>query len=502
METSKFPARTALTSDTLPAEDDTIRKQALIIGAGIAGIGQAVQLSKAGIDFLILEKAHDVGGAWRENTYPGAQADSRCYLYSYSHDQNPAWSSAFPAQPEMLIYLRDVARRRGLFPHIRFGTEVIGARWDDVAQEWTVSVAGGPDHKCQFLIFAVGKWHVPHVPGLPGADSFAGHRWHSASWNHDVSLTGKRVALIGTGGSGVQLAPYLAENASELTIFQRTPASVLPKDDGPVPAWRQRMFRWLPVTQSLYRLRIYLRREKVVWRFYHQSDWLPAAELRGQRRLEAQIGNPELREKLTPGHHLGCKQVVFSNDFYQTVGRPHVHLAGPAVALRPQAVVDEDGKEWPADAVIYATGFDITGSFNRITIKGSSGCLLTDVWRDGVRSYNGILVPGFPNMFMLDGPHIDFTCRFINLKAQARFVIRAIRMAKSARGSVLDVRPEAERRFQEEVRQKHEQIAWSAGDCRSWDQWNARTVMTYWPGYTWSYRQTLRKLRLRDFIIS
>ncbi len=491
-----------MTGDTLPGKDEATRKQVLIIGAGIAGISQAIQLRMAGLDFLILEKAQDIGGTWRENAYPGARADSACYLYSYSHDQNPAWKSVFAAQPDILAYLRDVAERRQLLPRIRFRTEVTGARWDSQAQEWAVSVAAGPEYRCRFLILSVGNLHVPRVPGLPGADFFAGPVWHSSGWNHDVDLSGKHVALIGTGGSGIQVAPYLAEKAAELTIFQRTPARVLPKLDRPVPAWRQRMFRRLPFTQSLYRSRLYLRRERTVWRFYHQPDWLPAAELRGQRRLEAKIEDPVLREKLTPGYRLGCKQVVFSSDFYQTLSQPHVHLAGSAAALRPQAVVDEAGHEWKADVVIYATGFEATGSFDRIRIEGSGGRLLADVWRESVRSYNGILVPGFPNMFILNGPHIDFTCRFVNLEAQARFVVRAIRVTASARCRALDVRPEAERRFQEEMRQKYEQINWSAGDCRSWDQAVARSGTMYWPGYTWSYRRMLRKFRKRDFIVS
>lgn len=501
MEISPSAAEATIAAGAAAGKDNAVRTQTIIIGAGIAGIGQAVQLSRAGIDFLILEKGQDVGGAWRDNTYPGARADSRCLLYSYSHDQNPAWQTSFATQPEMLAYLRDVTRRRELLPRIRFGAEVTGVRWNARALEWTVSTVAGHEYTCRFLIFAVGKWHVPHVPSLPGSNAFAGHSWHSANWNHDVDLTGKRVALVGTGGSGIQIAPYLAETASELTIFQRTPAWVLPKVDESVPAWRQRMFSWLPLTQTLYRLKAYLRREREVWRFYHQPDWLPAAELRGQRRRAA-IEAPELREKVTPGFRLGCEQVVFSNDFYQTITRPHVRLAGPAAALRAQEVVDEAGNAWQADAVIYATGFEITGSFDRIRIEGSGGRLLADAWRDGVRSYHGILVPGFPNLFIVDGPHIDFTCRFFNLEAQARFVVRAIRATRLARWAALDVSAEAERRYQEELRRMYGTIAWSAGDCRSWDQALARSVMTYWPDYTWAYRRMLGKFRRRDFIFS
>jgi cyclohexanone monooxygenase len=491
-----------MTGEAAPREDKTVRKQALIIGAGIAGISQAVQLSKAGVDFLILEKATDVGGTWRDNTYPGARADSRSYLYSYSHDQNPSWSSAFAAQPEMLAYLQDVARRRGLLPRIRFGTEVTAACWDASAREWTLAMAAGPAYRCRFLILAVGRLHVPRRPSLPGADSFAGPCWHSSGWNHDIDLDGKHVALIGVGGSGVQVAPYLAERAGELTIFQRTSPWVLPKPERPVPEWQRRVFRWLPGAQALYRLRMYLKRERTVWRFYHQPDWLQAAEDRGQRRLRAGIEDPVLRGNLTPGYRLGCRQVVFSSDFYRVLSQPNVRLVGPAAALAPGVVVDGDGTRWKADAVIYATGFETTGSYDRIRIEGTGGQLLTDAWRGGVHSYNGIMVPGFPNMFILLGPHFDFTCMFVNLRAQSRFVVRAMRGARSAGGRALEVRPQAERRFQREVRQRYERTVWGAGDCRSWDKAAAGSVMMYWPGYTWTYRRLLRRLRRRDFLIS
>lgn len=483
--------------------DKVIRRQSLIIGAGISGLGQAVRMSKAGIDFLILEKAQDVGGTWRDNTYPGACCDVESHLYSYSHDQNPGWNSTFATQPEILTYLQNVARRRGLLPRIRFGTEVTGARWDAETSEWMVSTVAGPGYACRFLVLAAGSLHIPRVPDLPGTDRFTGYRWHSSGWNHNVELTGKRIALIGTGASGIQVAPYLAENASQLTIFQRTPAWVLPRADEPVPSWQRDMFRWVPWTQSLHRFGIYLRRERRGLGFYFRPEALRAAEPVVLGKLKTEIDDPEVRKKLTPDYRLGCKRVLFSNDFYRTLNQSHVHLvAGAAVALRPQAVVDESGNEYKAEVVVYATGFDIAGSYNRIRIEGSGGHLLEDAWRDGMRSYNGVLVPGFPNMFILLGPNgfTPYTSVISNMEDQARYIVRAIRAAGPESGSVLDVRPEAEQRLQEELRSRYERTVWGGGGCRSWYQADTPAGTVLWPGSTWSYRWRLRKLRRQDFV--
>jgi cation diffusion facilitator CzcD-associated flavoprotein CzcO len=495
-----------MTADTT-GNDAAIRVQALIIGAGISGLCQAVRMEKAGMDFLVLEKAQDVGGTWRENSYPGACCDVESHLYSYSHDPNPAWSFAFASQPEILTYLRNVARRRGLLARIRFGTEVTAARWDAQACEWVVSTVVGPAYICRFLVLAVGPLHAAYVPELPGV--FGGPRWHSSAWNHDVDLKGKHVALIGTGASGIQIAPYLAEKAAGLTIFQRTPAWVLPKANAAVPIWRQRMFRWLPWTQALYRFRIYLRREKRGLGFHYKPGALRVAEPIVLRQIAAQIDDQGLREKLTPDYRLGCKRVLFSSDFYRAVNQPHVHLvARPAVALRPGAVVDEVGDEHKADVVIYATGFEVTGSFDRIRIEGSGGHLLEEAWRDGPRSYHGVLVPSFPNMFILLGPGgvVPYTSVVVYAEAQARYVVQAIRAIRSSRGSApcsaLVVRPEAEQRFQEETRRKYERTVWGAGGCRSWYQTGTPSGTVLWPGSTWSYRWRLRKLRRRDFIVS
>ncbi|MFD0487585.1 cyclohexanone monooxygenase [Saccharopolyspora erythraea NRRL 2338] len=483
--------------------DDMVRTEVLIIGAGMSGLGQAIELARSGVDFLVLEKAHDVGGTWRDNTYPGASCDVESVLYSYSRERKPDWSAAFAGQAEILGYLRTVARRRGLLPRIRFGVEVTEARWESSTGEWIVSTASGTTYIGRFLILGVGGLHAPQVPDLPGADSFSGDVWHSSCWNHDADLTGKRVALVGVGASGVQLVPHLAERASELTVFQRTAAWVLPKADTPVPAWRQRLFRWLPWTQALHRLRIYLRREKRGIGFHSRPDAMRVAEQVVLRQIEDQIDDAALRDVVTPKYRMGCKRVLFSNEYYRTLNAPHVHVvAGQPVALRSDAVVDDAGNEHKTDAVIYATGFDVTGSYDRIHIEGVDGRVLKDEWLSAPRSYNGVAVPGFPNMFVLLGPNgvVPYTAVVVNIEAQARYVVRAIRATRSARARALAVRPEAERRFQDELRGRSGRTVWLAGGCRSWYQNGSPSGTVLWPGSTLEYRWRLRRLRRRDFV--
>ena len=480
-----------------------VRTDALIVGAGISGLCQAVEFSRAGVDYLLLEKADDLGGTWRDNTYPGASCDIEPHLYSYSFEPNPDWSSTYARQPELLAYLRQVARRRGILPHLRPGTDVTGARWDEAAGEWTVTTAEGPTYVARFLVLGVGGLHTPQIPALPGADDFGGAVWHSSGWNHDVDLAGKHVAVVGVGASGVQLIPELARQAGRLTVFQRTPAWVLPKADVPHPAWRKRLFRTLPWAQSLYRLRIYARREMRGIGFHHKPEALRAAEDVVLRQISRSIDDPALREALTPAYRMGCKRVLFSNDYYPALNEPHVHVVpGTPAALRPRAVVDEAGTEHKADVIVYATGFDLTGSFDRIRVEGTGGRLLEDTWRDGgVHAYNGVAVPGFPNMFLLLGPNgfVSYTSVVTNIEAQARYVVRAIRALRATRARALTVRPEAENRFKAGVREQYGRTVWAAGGCHSWYQSDSATGTVLWPDSTVRYRWRLRTLRRKDF---
>lgn len=479
-----------------------VRTDAVIVGAGMSGLCQAVEFSRAGVDFVLLEKADDLGGTWRDNTYPGASCDVESHVYSYSFEPDPGWSSTFARQPEILAYLRGVARRRGVLPHIRFGTDVTGARWEAETGEWTVATADGTTYVSRFLVLGVGGLHTPRTPELPGADGFQGQAWHSSRWNHDVDLAGKHVAVVGVGASGVQIIPEVARQAARLTVFQRTPAWVLPKADVPHPAWRKRLFRALPWARALYRLRIHARREMRGIGFHHRPGALRAAEDLVRRRIDEGIDDPALRETVTPDYRLGCKRVLLSNDYYRTLNAPHVNVVpgGPA-ALRPRAVVDEAGAEHQADVVVHATGFDVAGSFDRIRVEGTGGRLLTDSWRTGMYAYNGVAVSGFPNMFLLLGPNgfVPYTGVVTNIEAQARYVVRAVRALRKARARALEVRPGAERRFLGGVRERYDRTVWAVGGCRSWYQSGSPAGTVLWPDSTLMYRWRLRAVRRGDF---
>ncbi len=477
----------------------TNRSEVLIIGAGMSGIAQAVECTRRGVSFVVLEKADELGGTWRENTYPGAVCDVESHLYSYSHSKNPHWSSTYAGQPEILAYLDEVARKWGLHRHIRFGTTVTRAEWDVSSAEWRVSTSDSQLYVSRFLVLGVGGLHVPSVPDLPGAAEFQGAAWHSSQWNHDVDLTGKRVALVGVGASGIQIAPHLAKYAASLTIFQRTASWVLPKVDTPTPTWQKWLFRVLPMAQSWQRLRLYLRRERRGIGFYAKPDALRVAEPIARQHIENHIADPALRELVTPTYRLGCKRVLFSNDYYATLSLPHVRVvAGSPTALHPTAVVDSSGVEHKADVVVYATGFDLTGSFDRIDIRGLNGKRLRDVWRAGPLTYNGIAVPGMPNMFILLGPNgfVPYTGTVHNIETQVRYVVKAIR---AARTQVLHVRAAATTRFQDELRRRLPRTVWDSAHCRSWYQSTAPGGTVLWLGSTVAYRWRLRRLRRADY---
>lgn len=485
-----------------PELETVVRTEVLVLGAGISGLAQAIALRRAGIDFLILEKADDIGGTWRDNTYPGASCDVESHLYSYSTDRNPAWASTYAKQPEILSYLQDVTRRHQLRPSIRFGTDVREAEWDADTCTWTVTTATGLRYRSRVLVLGVGGLHRPQIPDLPGADTFTGASWHSSGWNHDVDLTGRHVTLIGVGASGVQIVPHIAAHAASVTVFQRSAPWVLPKADVPVPTRRQRLFAALPWVQTLYRLRIYLRREKRGIGFHHRPDALRVAEPVVLRAIDAQITDPALRDLVTPDYRFGCKRVLFSNDYYRTLDLPHVRVVpGTPGEIRGNVVVDRDGYEHPSDVIIYATGFDLRGSFDRIRIRGTDGRLLTDAWRAGMRTYNGIAVVGFPNLFVLLGPNgaVAYTSIITNAEAQARYVVRAVRALRARRVGALSVTPQAEQQFLEQVGARFRATVWHRGGCQSWYISSSPPGTVLWPNSTLSYRWLLRRVRRKDF---
>jgi cation diffusion facilitator CzcD-associated flavoprotein CzcO len=476
----------------------------VIVGTGFSGLGMAIQLKKAGItDFVVLEKADEIGGTWRDNSYPGCACDIPSLMYSFSYEQNPNWSRAYSAQPEIFEYLRDVAAKHELYDQIHFGHEVAGAAWDEASQRWTVRTAAGAEYVGQFLISGVGALHMPMVPELEGIENFAGPRWHSAEWNHQVDLAGKRVAVVGTGASAIQFVPQIAPEVAELRVFQRTAPWIMPKTDHRMPDWAIRLFNRFPPSQRAFRGGLYWLLESRAMGFNGNPWMMKIAERLAKWHARRAITDPELRAKVTPDYTLGCKRVLISNDFYPALNRDNVHLITDGITeVRPNSIVDAAGAEHEIDVLIYGTGFHVTDALDYLDIKGRNGTDLASQWRDsGVQTHLGMTVSGFPNLFFMLGPNtgLGHNSVVFMIESQARYILSAIRTAARNRVGSLDVRPDVQDQFQDEIQRKLSGGIWSTGGCTSWYLDSHGVNRSIWPGFTFRYWSRTRRFRPEEF---
>ncbi|MGW4482376.1 flavin-containing monooxygenase [Amycolatopsis sp. NPDC004368] len=485
----------------------TERFKVVIVGTGFSGLGQAIQLEKAGIrDYVILEKADEVGGTWRDNSYPGCACDVQSHLYSFSYEQNPDWSRSFSPQPEIFGYLKGVADKYRLRERIRFGVEITGAHWDAGERRWTIETKSGDEFSAQFLVSGVGGLHIPSVPKLPGIEKFAGQTWHSAQWNHEFDLRGKKVAVVGTGASAIQFVPQIAPDVAELTLFQRTPPWIMPKPDHPMPGWAKQLFRYLPGTQRLYRNTLYWLLEARAIGFNGHPKLMHAAESIARRHIAKGIRDPELRRKVTPDYTMGCKRVLISNDYYPALNRPNVDVVTDGIReVRKNGIVDEAGVEHEVDAIIYGTGFHVTDALEYLDITGVDGRSLAKTWAtEGIRTHKGITVAGFPNLFFLLGPNtaLGHNSVVFMIESQSRYVVDAIKLADDHGAAALDVRPSVQDRFQAEIQDKLVKGVWTQGGCTSWYLDVKGVNRTIWPGFTWKYWLETRRVDPSDYELS
>jgi cation diffusion facilitator CzcD-associated flavoprotein CzcO len=464
----------------------------LIIGTGFAGMGMAINLRRSGReDFLLLEKADEVGGTWRDNTYPGCACDIPSHMYSFSYAQNPDWTRSYSYQPEIYAYLRTVADEFDLRDKIHFRTEMTSAAWDDDEQLWRVTTADGATYAARVLVSGIGGLHIPHVPDLPGRDDFEGVAFHSAQWRHDVDLTGKRVAVVGTGASAIQFVPQIAGQVEQLTVFQRTPPWVLPKPDHPIPERARALFRTVPGAQRAYRDLVYWVLEARALGFNGHPRILQLAEKMVGRQIERTVADPALREQLVPDYRMGCKRVLIANDYYPTFNRDNVDLVtGPVERVTPRGVVGPDGVEREVDVIIYGTGFHVTDAFEYVDVTGRDGVTLWEQFqKEGIETYLGINVAGFPNFSFLLGPNtaLGHNSVVFMIEQQAKYVVRMLD-AMDARGvRAVDVRADAQARYNEEIQAKLERGIWSTGGCTSWYLDTQGRNRTIWPGFTFAY---------------
>ncbi len=474
---------------------------AVIVGAGFSGLCAGIQLRKAGIDnFVILEKAHGVGGTWRDNTYPGAACDVPSHLYSYSFEPNPSWSRAYGGQPEILAYLEHCATKYGLRPHLRFGARVARASYDEASATWSVTTADDQVYTARSLILGNGALHLPRIPELPGLASFTGKTFHSARWDHAYDLTDKRVAIVGTGASSIQFVPQIAPAVKQLDVYQRTPPWIVPKPDRPIGGRERWAFEHLPGAHWLRRTGLYWLLESRVLGFAFAPKINQLAERLVLRHLVRSVPDPALRAKLTPSYRMGCKRVLISNDYYPALARPNVDLVTDGIErVEPTGIRSRDGKLREVDAIVFGTGFRVVDYVSSMQIIGRHGLDLNTAWQQSVRNYLGINVSGFPNLFLLMGPNtgLGHNSMIFMIEAQVRYTVDAIRtMHRNALASV-EVRPDVEQAFRAEMARKLEKTVWTSG-CSSWYMAPDGDVLL-WPGFTFDYWRRTRRIDLRSY---
>ena len=477
------------------ARDPAIAPRIAIIGTGFAGIGLAIRLRRAGYRNLFLyDRADRPGGTWRDNVYPGCACDVPAHLYSFSFAPNPHWSRKYAPQPEIAAYLERCVTEFGIRPHIRFGHDLRTARFDDARACWRLGFADGGAAEADILVMARGQLCEPKLPDIPGRDSFAGTAFHSARWKPDFDPRDKRIAVIGTGASAIQLVPALAEQARALTVFQRSPGWIIPRGDRPYPAWWRWLYAHVPGLRRLHRARIYALFELLYLGFQPGTAIARRVEAKARRHLERQIPDPDLRARLTPDDPLGCKRILLSDDYYPALMRENVTLETASIArITPGGLETADGRAHAFDALLFATGFTATDFLPRLEIRGAGGRDLATTWAESAHAYNGIMVAGFPNLFLLYGPNtnIGHNSILFMLECQYRLVLRLL-AARAARGArTVDVQREAMARYNAEITARLAKSVWAAG-CRNWYRAENGRIPTHWPGSTLEYWYRLR----------
>ncbi len=473
----------------------------VIIGAGFGGLGMAMALRAAGIrDFLVLDGADDLGGTWRDNTYPGAACDVPSQLYSYSF-RPQRWTRKFPSQPETLEYLRTVAHERGLGSHLRFKARVASAEFDQSRATWRVRLEDGEVVEARALVSAVGQLNRPAWPDIAGRAEFGGPSWHSARWDHSVDLAGKRVAVIGTGASAIQFVPEVAKVAAQVDVYQRSAPYILPKPDRPYRDAEHNVYAKFPLVRKADRLRTFLYGELLTSGFVLSQKLLAAPMQMWRRQLDAQVTDPALRAKCVPDYVMGCKRVLFSNDWYPTLARPDVDLVTDKIErISADGVVTADGTARAADVIVYGTGFQTLDFLAPMAITGVGGKDLREVWRGGAQAYLGISVTGFPNFFMLYGPNTNLGGNSIiyMLEGQIGYALRGIQALDAEGLEWLDVRPEVQRQFNAWVERASRKSVWESG-CASWYTTDSGRNTNNWPDHTFLYRYRVRQFDLSKY---
>ncbi len=480
-------------------------KTVLIIGAGFAGIGTAIRLLQQGIDdFLILERSTDVGGTWRDNSYPGAACDVPSLLYSFGFEQNPNWSRAYSGSSEILEYIRGIVDKHALRRFIRFGVTVTGLHFDDQTGTWTAQTHEAGDYCGRSVVMANGPLSNTSFPDIRGLDTYTGHKILSARWDHDYDMTDKRVAVIGTGASAVQIVPELVKVARSVKVFQRTPGWVLPKPDLPHPEWTKVAFRRSPVLQTAARQAWFWGHEIMAVGMVWNTPATAAIQWIAKANLRRQVKEPWLRRQLTPHFRPGCKRMLMTSDYYPALQRENCKLISwPIASISPTGIRTADGVEHELDCIVFATGFDVCKAGTPFPITGSHGRDLAAEWSTGAHAYKSVSVSGYPNLFFTFGPNSGpgHNSALVYMEAEIDYIVKAIRLITDHHLHTIDVKPDRQDRYHKKIQRRLADTTWNSG-CKSWylteDGYNG----TMFPGFATEFARQLARVETSDYVMT
>ncbi|MFF4182275.1 flavin-containing monooxygenase [Streptomyces sp. NPDC001691] len=475
-----------------------------VIGSGFGGLGAAVRLRREGItDFVVLERAGSVGGTWRDNSYPGCACDVPSHLYSFSFAPNPDWPRTFSGQEHIRAYLEHVADVFRLRPHIRLDHEVTMMRWDAERLWWEIEVGNGTTLTADVVVSATGPLSDPKMPRIPGLASFPGKVFHSARWDHDYDLRGKRVAMVGTGASAIQIVPSIQPEVGRLTLFQRTPPWVMPRMDRPIAAVERWLHRRLPATGAARRGLLWGIRELQVSAFTKRPNELGLVESIAKSNMARAIKDPQLRARLTPDYRIGCKRILLSSSYYPALAEPNVDVVASGLAeVRGSTVVAADGTEAEVDAIIFGTGFHVTDMPIADRVVGAEGHTLAESWKDGMQALRGATAAGFPNWMTIIGPNTGLgnSSMILMIESQLNYMADYLRQLDVLGGRVaLAARPSAVGAWNRRVQERMKRTVWNTGGCTSWYLDAAGRNTTVWPGTTGEFRRATREVDLAEY---
>ncbi|MFD5566996.1 flavin-containing monooxygenase [Streptomyces cadmiisoli] len=485
------------------AEHEHVR--VAVVGSGFGGLGAAVRLRREGVtDFVVLERADSVGGTWRDNSYPGCACDVPSHLYSFSFAPHPDWPRTFSGQEHIRAYLEHVTDVFRLRPHLRFNCEVKKMTWDPQGLRWDIETSSGR-LTADLVVSATGPLSDPKVPDIPGLDTFPGKVFHSARWDHDYDLRGKRVAMVGTGASAIQIVPAIQPEVERLTVLQRTPPWVMPRIDRAITGPERWLHRRLPFTAQARRGLLWGIRELQVQAFTKHPDQLGVVEQLARRNMARAVKDPDLRARLTPDYRIGCKRILLSSEYYPALTRPNVDVvAGGLAEVRDSTVVAADGTRAEVDAIIFGTGFHVTDMPIADRVVGADGRTLAEVWKDGMEALRGASAAGFPNWMTIIGPNTGLgnSSMILMIESQLNYLADFVRQLDVLGGRVaLDARPSAVHTWNRQVQDRMKRTVWNTGGCTSWYLDAAGRNTTIWPGTTSEFRRATRRVDLSEYTV-